>query len=546
MSSFDQPAQRTAPLSWGWLAVAILVVANVPLMLCMPLPADAVLYDLQAKTTLTGGVLYRDVVEPNLPGIVWCHMAVRSVFGWSEVALKWVDLLVVAGIVTLLARLIARTSSTQALAGFAFVAIGFYCSTPEWVHCQRDIWLMLPAIAALTFRVRRVQSGLVASRHLFVSSMIEGTLWACAFWIKPYVALPALASIAASVVLRWKDGRSGIVADVAGVLTGGALVGTAGSAWLIATGVWPHFWEQMLTWNPVYFENGRNRWTLAQYVSLSRDLAPWCFVHVAAVPVAIAGVWGGLHRGNGRASIALLAALYLGWMIQAHFLQHPFHYCHTPTVILAAALLAACWPQTMPKRRLANFAFAGSIAVAILMAPCFDPQRLAWWNDCITRGAEPDVKCAVHHRNLPNWVELQPVVDYLRHQNLKDGELTAYNVFLVHLYPEVGVQPSTRYVFLDVLMQVFHQQADRIHEALADSPQRFVVCSLLENGMSAGEIAAAGSGVQTSLPASFPLEHAGEFPYCLPLVFRSGQYVVYRVDRPLGALNTKPRPLAVR
>jgi hypothetical protein len=156
------------------------------------------------------------------------------------------------------------------------------------------------------------------------------------------------------------------------------------------------------------------------------------------------------------------------------------------------------------------------------------------------------VKCALHHRNLPNWVELQPVVDYLKRQNLKDGELTAYNVFLVHLYPEVGVRPSTRYVFLDVLMQVFHQQSDQIHEALVESPQRFVVCSLLENGMSAAEIAAAGPGVQTSLPASFPAKHSGEFPYCLPLVFRSGQYVVYRVDRPLGALNTKPRPLAVR
>jgi hypothetical protein len=242
----------------------------------------------------------------------------------------------------------------------------------------------------------------------------------------------------------------------------------------------------------------------------------------------------------------LLASLYLGWMIQAHFLQHPFHYCHTPTVILAAALLAACWPQEMPRRRLANFAFAGSIAVAMLMAPCFDRQRLAWWKDCIARGAQPDVKCALHHRNLPNWVELQPVIDYLKEQNLKDGELTAYNVFLVHLYPEVGVRPSTRYVFLDVLMQVFHQQAEQIHDSLATSRQRFVVCSLLENGMSAADIAAAGSGVQTSLPASFPAEHAEEFPYCLPLVFRSGQYVVYRVDRPLGALNTKPRPLAVK
>jgi hypothetical protein len=154
------------------------------------------------------------------------------------------------------------------------------------------------------------------------------------------------------------------------------------------------------------------------------------------------------------------------------------------------------------------------------------------------------VKCALHHRNLPNWVELQPVVEYLKQQDLHDGELTAYNVFLVHLYPEVGVRPSTRYVFLDVLMQVFHDREALIHQTLTESKQRFVVCSLLENGMSATEIAADGPGVKDSLPATFPPEHREEFPYCLPLVLRSGQYVVYQVDGSLGPLNTRPRPLA--
>jgi len=556
-----------ARASWVWAIVGVLVLVNVPLMLCMPLPADAVLYDLQAKTALTGGVLYRDIVEPNLPGIVWCHMGIRSLFGWSEAALKWVDLAIVAGIVTLLVQLIRRDrASHMVLAAFAFVVIGFYCSTPEWVHCQRDIWLMLPALAAFTLRLRRIDSSQTAAKWSVGLAVAEGLLWGCAFWIKPYVAVPAATAVLMSLLLQRSAGRTwtSLAAQVAAVVTGGALAGVAGSLWLMAAGVWPHFWEQMLEWNPVYFANGRDRWTVSQYLSLSRDLAPWCLVHVVALPVAIAVVWRGLKDrqlfplpaesdANGERSLVLksrgavmLAGLYLGWMFQAHFLQHPFHYCHTPTVMLAAALLAMTWPFTVASRRIASLAFAGAMAVAVLTAPCFDPNRLAWWPDCVTRGAAPDVKCALHHRNLPNWVELQPVVDFLKAQDLKDGELTAYNVFLVHLYPEVGVRPSTRYVFLDVLMQVFHAQSDAIYDSLANSPQRFVVCSLLENGMSPGDIAAAGPGVHQSLPPGFPAERAGEFPYCLPLVFRSGQYVVYRVDRPIGELNTRLRPLAVK
>ncbi|HVJ86266.1 MAG TPA: hypothetical protein VM452_11520 [Caulifigura sp.] len=557
---------------WAWAAVAALVIANVPLMLCMPLPADAALYDLQAKTALSGGVLYRDIVEPNLPGIVWCHMAIRSLFGWSEVALKWVDLVVVGAITWLLVRLVARRrtadgfeseAGSAVLAGLAFVIIGFYCSTPEWVHCQRDIWLTLPALLAFTLRTQRsvadaANVGQPTALSPIALQVLEGTLWGCAFWIKPYVAVPAAFAVALSLLLMRRRGATWrrLTADVLCVVAGGALTAAAGSAWLVATGTWQPFLEQMLEWNPVYFANGRSRWTLSQYVSLSRDLAPWCLVHIVALPVAAMIVWRTMRtswRVRPQPDVAnhapdhisaLLAALYLGWMLQAHFLQHPFHYCHTPTVFLAAAVLATQWPAPRASRRIANLAFAASIVVAFIQAPCFAPARLAWWSDCITRGAKADVKCALHHRNLPNWVELQPVIEFLRDQNLKDGELTAYNVFLVHLYPEVGVMPSTRYVFLDVLMQVFHDRSDAIQAALADSPQRFVVCSLLENGMSADDIAAAGPGVQETLPPAFPAEHASEFPYCLPLVFRSGQYVVYRVDRDLGQLNTTPRPLA--
>ncbi len=65
-----------------------LLVSQVPIFVRLTLTPDAVLYDLQAGCLLEGGVLYRDVLEPNLPGVVWIHAVVRSVAGWSPEALQ--------------------------------------------------------------------------------------------------------------------------------------------------------------------------------------------------------------------------------------------------------------------------------------------------------------------------------------------------------------------------------------------------------------------------------------------------------------------------
>ncbi|QDU36521.1 hypothetical protein Mal4_08070 [Maioricimonas rarisocia] len=545
---------------FAWLALAALLVANLPLMLCMPLTADPVLYDLQAKTALTGGVLYRDVVEPNLPGIVWVHMGIRSLLGWSTYALRGVDLVIVGTIALLLALWPMRrsgddqnepTNNAHLPLTILFV-LWCYFSMSEWTHCQRDIWLMLPAVSGLW--LRRLQTLRVANTtrpaaHLFGWSLIEGVLWGAAFWIKPFVAIPATAAILVSTLLARQWRRSAI--DLAGVLCGGAAIGLAGTAWLMQTGAWPWFWEMATEWNPTYFELGRERWTMSRYLSLTRRFYPWCLLHLVAVPVALRSLWQVAQtlkqpRGTVRQqtlAAGLLGAAYLGWLFQAHFLQHLFDYAHVPGTLLAIAVMANAWPARVEYAPLARVAATGFALLAIAITPATDPDRLAWWGTCLREGSTPRVRTALQRVPLPDWQELQPVIEFLEEQDLKDGELTAYNVFLIHLYPELGVRPSTRYAFLDVLTRIFSNRSDLIHEALSESNQRFVVSSLLENGMHPDDIEAAGEVISRSLPPAFPQEHLHEFPYNQPLVFRSGQYVVHRVDGPVGPLNTDFHPL---
>src|SRR5439155_8954279 len=86
----------------AWIALLLLLLAGLPLFLCMPLWADATLYDLCARNILDGGIHYRDIFDTNLPGMVWLHAGIRSLFGWSSEALRAVDFAIVCGVAALL------------------------------------------------------------------------------------------------------------------------------------------------------------------------------------------------------------------------------------------------------------------------------------------------------------------------------------------------------------------------------------------------------------------------------------------------------------
>ena len=128
----------------AWTLLALLVIAGVPLFLCMPLWADVTFYDLCARNLLSGGVHYRDVFDTNPPGMPWIHAAVRTCVGWSSEAMRAADLLVVAGIVGLLAtcRLVERTrplAEGSGVDGCRFTRL-LFLNVRVGCHCQRDIW----------------------------------------------------------------------------------------------------------------------------------------------------------------------------------------------------------------------------------------------------------------------------------------------------------------------------------------------------------------------------------------------------------------------
>ena len=580
--------------------VAVVLLLGVPLMLAMPLTADPVLYDLQAACALEGGVLYRDIVEPNLPGIVWLHMLIRTTLGWSQTVLKSVDLLIVVAIVGLLIGwtrslktdgLSPARAASWLLAGLLF---WFYFGTSEWCHCQRDTWMLLPALGAVWLRRRQLQrlNASTSSKTLFGWSFLEGVIWAAGFWIKPFIAVPAVAVI----LLGWAISRAGwhrCGLDLLGILLGGLFIGGLGTGWLVASGTWPHFWEMAIEWNPTYFEVGRERWTWERLFREQARFFPFSLAHLFAIPWALSQLgwtiysrwqaWRVEWRGQTKSAAlldekignapVLLAGLYLGWLLQSFTLQHLFDYIHVPELLLAIAICGRFLPgllrgamktaaksvttveaiettptDSAPRHSAEAFRWTPGVVAFLLLAaltnPAFRGDRLAVWPLCWSEGSSPRVKTALQHFPLPEWTELEPALDYLRGLHLRDGELTVHNVYLVHAYEALALRPSTRFVYLDVLSRVFRSREQEIIAALDASGHRYVLSSLLENGMSLADCREPTSAAAPELPSQFPQTSLHEFPYNQELVFRQGQYVIHRVNRSAEPLNPRFAPLA--
>ena len=545
-------ASRCGSARLAWLLLGALLVSNVPLLLCMPLTNDTVMYDLQAQNLLRGGVLYRDILEPNFPGVVWLHVAIRALLGWSSVAMRLTDLGILFSSIWLLATYDRRIQHNKSLPVWtsAFLCL-FYFSVSEWNHCQRDIWMLLPALGGLHLRRRQVLRATDKPANplqLAAWGFAEGLVWGIGIWLKPHLAFPALACWLVTIP-RLPSWRA-VTVDLISLLIGGLAVGAVGVAWLHWSGAWPYFIDTFTNWNPRYYAAGKEHWTGLRFLGMVIRYFPWFFIHLAALPVAALQLVRGLRANHVLREAAapwqaesifsrmLFAALYLGWFGQAILLQHLFDYVYTPTLVLAIGVLAAESSSLWQTRwRSVGIAF---LALAILCSPVWRVSRLGCWWTCVARGSTPVVRDRLRLLVTPSFGDLEKVAEFLRQQGVQQGELVCFNDSLVHLYPRMQLQPPTRFVYLNALLVYFPDRRQLLHEALARTRQRFVVVDAGASGLTREQAVAVGTGGPSAPPPALATNTKNTYPWSHPIVFRSGPYVVYWITGPMGILTWPP------
>jgi hypothetical protein len=526
-----------------WLVVAV------PIFLRMPLTNDAELFDLQARMLGAGKVLYRDILEPNLPGVIWIHSAVRMIAGQSSEALRAFDLLVFAGLLTLSFRWLrsAGVSTRGATATLLAISV-FYLSASEWNHCQRDMWMLTVSVVAASLRIRNVlQAPASTAGTIWRRGLVEGLVWGCGIWIKPYVVLVAIACWIATV-RRWPTLRQALV-DGSGVLAGGVIAGAAGLGWMLSTGCFEPFIEQSREWNPHYFAARMAQWDAERFIKMSIRFFPWMLLHPIALLISLSRLkWAlrlsetsDLERGNGDLRSSVLAAVYLAWCVHIFLLQHLFDYVHTPGVVLAI-LVTADWIGRRQTTGITGVLCYG-FALTTLLSPYLRTERLADWRPALTQPGSPELRDQLQCFDNPSHQDMAQIVAFLQKRGVEDGDVLCFNSDFVSLYRQLEFFPPTRFIYVSQNVAYVPTSADTILDSISQSGHRFVVTDL----HTAGLVLPSPDGVCPSGELPQPMRIAGSkgvYPWGLPIVFRAGWYLVYEVSEPSTVMHIVGQPLS--
>jgi hypothetical protein len=238
----------------------------------------------------------------------------------------------------------------------------------------------------------------------------------------------------------------------------------------------------------------------------------------------VRAVRAGTARTAGDTRGALLAAFYLGWILQANFVQLQFEYHTLPALLLAwCVVFDALW-TFVPRPTIEVLLPAAAVALFVYH-PLLAANRLRLWADCWSVQDSDHLKDALtrHTREgHTSWEDLRGAIDFLRRQGAGDREVTCWNWSAIPVYSELGLEPSNRFLFPGTRIGFFPNFKQQIWDETMHSPQRYVVIDLMR---------ARGSNFDFHQRLELRPE---EFrPFNPSQIFQSGRYVVLVLSGPV-------------
>ena len=131
-----------------------------------------------------------------------------------------------------------------------------------------------------------------------------------------------------------------------------------------------------------------------------------------------------------------------------------------------------------------------------------------------------------------DWNDLNQVAEYLRDQDVADGEVICFHDSTHPLYLELGIRPAIRYFHTCMILRYYPSQRETVRREINAAPSRFIVGDLRALGFSRKEIGDMPAD-PAKLKATLPPKALKVYPWNEPALFRSGKYVVLEVTQPV-------------
>ncbi|MEZ4726561.1 MAG: glycosyltransferase family 39 protein [Caldilineaceae bacterium] len=205
-----------------------------------------------------GFVPYRDIFDPNMPGSYLFHMAVGTLFGYSDLAFRLVD--VVWLMATLIVTWFVMKPMGRAVAFAGCLLFGLiYLGSGPYMSLQRDFIAILPLATALLLTTRHSPKQSAYRTHFLI-----GVLFALAALIKPHMLIGLPLMLVYSYI-HDTDGTISIKTLIKPCIIGGlwALTGVLATLiipflWLWRIGALESFLAILSSYVPLYAQMSRD------------------------------------------------------------------------------------------------------------------------------------------------------------------------------------------------------------------------------------------------------------------------------------------------
>lgn len=196
-----------------------------------------------------GFIPYRDIFDANMPGTFAFHYFVGKLFGYGDIAWRFVDLVVLAAVFAVTYVFMSRFGRLAAI--WAVVLFGLvYLSKGQIMTLQRDYIGLVPVMFSLLCLPVKTNTSVKLFRFALV-----GLLFGMSVLVKPHLGMTLPVVFGTLLAFRWAS-RSRSVVDF---LTCGAVCSVSFLApviaaifWLAANSALVPFTSMLLEYHPLY------------------------------------------------------------------------------------------------------------------------------------------------------------------------------------------------------------------------------------------------------------------------------------------------------